>query len=220
MISDYLTTREGNFLVKSKKNEKFIAYFRPNKELIRWSDENEWEWACDVWDSPLYVAYFEFPEKESYKKRILVESKSKLIGEIAKMCNCNVMLQDITNAVNSFEEEELIGERVNVKLFTNPQEFAEAIIFDDYLMGNHYNGTIAAEITEVLFKTPGVNTGINKNHSWGDSFGRACNEEEKITPDFQLKSQAIVAARQRDESETNVDYHPFVIIYNPLDKIE
>ncbi|TAJ13058.1 hypothetical protein DMA11_10355 [Marinilabiliaceae bacterium JC017] len=219
MLSEYLTTRENNFLVKSKKNEKLIAYFRPDGELIRWADEEEWNWANDVWDSPMFVKDFDFPEMKSYRKGILAESKAKLVGEIAKMCNCNVMLQDITNAVNSFEEEELIGNEVNVKLISNPQEFAEAITFDDYLCGNYYNGTRFAERSKVLFKTPDVKTGINKNHDWGDAAGRSCNEEEKITPDFQLKSQAIIAARRRNEDETNVNYHPFVIIYNPLDKI-
>ena len=45
-----LKTQNGNYLVNNKCN---VAYFSENKEFIRYSCPDEWNWAVENWDSEI-----------------------------------------------------------------------------------------------------------------------------------------------------------------------
>jgi len=65
-----LKTENGNYLVKCNSN---VAYFNSNKDFIRYSFMDEWNWAVGNWDSAINEEIeFVFPIYE--KKRIQFET--------------------------------------------------------------------------------------------------------------------------------------------------
>lgn len=49
---EVMNTQNGNVLVRrTENNEKTYAYFTQTRSFIRFSDEEEWSWACETWDT-------------------------------------------------------------------------------------------------------------------------------------------------------------------------